>query len=83
MTYVKVKGFQIFSDRHGKVRCYHRASGTATDLEKFPLGSLQFFAECGRIRALGEAGHDARPGTLGLLIERYRAHRVQIAPKAV
>lgn len=75
MTYIKVKGFKIFSDRLGKTRCYHRASGTAVDLAKHPLGSLEFFAECERIRALGEKGEGPKPGTLGLLIERYRAHR--------
>lgn len=75
MTYVKVRGFQIFADRHGKMRCYHRASGTAVDLVKHPLGSLDFFAECERIRALGQKGEGPKPGTLGLLIERYRAHR--------
>ena len=74
MTYIKVKGFQIFTDRHGKDRCYHRATGAVIDLLKYPLGSLSFFAECERIRALGEKSGDARPGTLGLLIQRYRAH---------
>ncbi|MEN9925766.1 MAG: hypothetical protein RL268_1892 [Pseudomonadota bacterium] len=75
MTYIKVKGFKIFADRLGKMRCYHRASGTAVDLVKHPLGSLEFFAECERIRALGRAGEAPKPGTLGLLIERYRGHR--------
>lgn len=75
MTYVKVKGFKIFADRLGKMRCYHRASNTPIDLSKFPMGSLEFFAECERIRALGAKGNDTKPGTLGLLIERYRAHR--------
>ncbi len=74
MTYIKVRGFQIFTDRLGKQRCYHRASGTPIDLQKFPLGSLEFFAECERIRSLGEKSEQARPGTLGLLIERYKAH---------
>lgn len=75
MTYVKVKGFKIFADRLGKARCYHRASGTAVDLAKHPLGSLEFFAECERIHALGQKGNAPKPGTLGLLIERYRAHK--------
>lgn len=74
MTYVRVKGFKIFKDRHGKPRCYHRASGTAVDLEKHPIGSAGFFAECTRITALADKGDDAKPGTLGLLINRYKAH---------
>jgi hypothetical protein len=28
MTHVRVKGFKIFKDRHGRMRCYHRATGT-------------------------------------------------------
>lgn len=74
MTYVKVTGFKIFKDRHGHARCYHRASGTPIDLRKYPLGSLEFFGECERIRALGEKAAQAKPGTLGLLIQLYRAH---------
>lgn len=73
MTRVRVKGFQIFRDRHGRQRCYHRVTRTPIDLEKAPLGSAVFFAECQRIAALAEGGQRARPGTLGLLIERYRA----------
>jgi hypothetical protein len=74
MTYVRVKCFKIFKDRHGKTRCYHRASSTAIDLDRFPFGSLLFLAECERIRSLGEKSEAAKPGTLGLLIEKYRAH---------
>lgn len=74
MTYVRVKGFKIFRDRHGKPRCYHRASGAAVDLEKHPIGSAGFIAECTKITALSDKGADAKPGTLGLLIKRYRAH---------
>lgn len=74
MTFVKVKGFQIFKDRHGKARCYHRPSGEVINLDLHPIGSLSFFAECERIRALGQKAIAAKPGTLGLLIERYRAH---------
>lgn len=75
MTYVKVKGFQIFQDRHKTWRCYHRKSGTPIDLKKCPLGSLEFFAECDRIKSLGAATDQAKAGTLGLLISKYRAHR--------
>lgn len=75
MTYVKVKGFQIFKDRLGNWRCYHRKSNTALDLRKFPFGSIQFIAECARLMAIGGKEPVAKPGTLGLLIERYRGHR--------
>ena len=49
MTRVRVHGFQIFVDRHGKMRCYHRSTRTVVDLDAAPLGSAQFFAECARI----------------------------------
>ncbi len=75
MTYVKVKGFQIYQDRHGTWRCYHRKSRTPIDLAAHPIGSAGFFAECERL-----ASHPAReplpprPGTLGKLIAEYRGH---------
>ena len=74
MPYVKVKGFQIFKDRHGRMRCYHRATRTPVDLQKSPLGSAEFFSDCARIAALAEKGQHPKPGTLGLLIARYRKH---------
>jgi integrase len=74
MTHVRIKGFKIFRDRHGKPRCYHRATGTAVDLSKNPIGSAGFIAECSRITALADKTSIAKPGTLGLLIARYRAH---------
>jgi integrase len=73
MTRVPVKGFKIFADRHGKMRCYHRATGTAIDLEKAPIGSLEFFAECSRISELAARVGPAKPGTLYMLITEYRA----------
>lgn len=69
---IRVKGFQIFRDRHGKERCYHRATRTAVDLAKAPLGSAEFFAECARIAALGRVAGPPKPGTLGQLIVGYR-----------
>lgn len=68
---IRVKGFKIFKDRHSKLRCYHRASGLAVDLIKFPLGSAEFIAECGRITNMGKA-IEAKPGTLSLLIKQYK-----------
>ena len=83
MTRVSVKGFKIFTDRYGKLRCYHRATGTAIDLIKAPLGSAEFFAECTRIAALTKVTEEPRPGTLGMLITRYRKHEAfnDLAPR--
>lgn len=82
MTIVRVKGFQIFADRHGKMRCYHRRTKTAVDLMKAPIGSAAFFAECTRIAELSKVTAPARAGTLAMLIARYRAHRAftELAP---
>lgn len=73
MTRIRVKGFKIFDDRHGKPRCYHRATGHKIDLEKTPLGSAEFFGECVRITALAETrkAQAPRPGTLGGLVNAY------------
>lgn len=73
MTIVRVKGFQIFTDRHGKQRCYHRKTHTPIDLKKAPLGSAEFLAECARITALVGMADVTKPGTLGALIKAYRA----------
>jgi integrase len=73
MTRIKVKGFKIFDDRHGRRRCYHRATGTPVDLLKYPEGSAEFFAEVARIGALVKET-EPKPGTLGMLISAYRAH---------
>jgi integrase len=82
MTRIKVRGFKIFPDRHKKMRCYHRATGTAIDLQKYPLGSAEFFAEVARIGALATVT-EPKPGTLGMLINEYRAHAafMDLAPR--
>lgn len=72
MTVVRVKGFQIFKDRHGKLRCYHRKSGEPVNLTKAPIGSAAFFAECARIVALS-VHVPPKAGTLGQLIAAYRS----------
>ncbi len=72
MTVVRVKGFKIFNDRHGRPRCYHRKTGKPVDLIKAPIGSPEFFSECARITA--PALLEPKPGTLGMLIKEYRAH---------
>ena len=74
MTKVRLRGFQIFKDRHGRWRCYHRKSRVAVDLIKSPIGSAEFFAECARIAALADLkAQKAKPGTLGMLISEYRS----------
>lgn len=72
MTHVRVKGFKIFTDRHGRQRCYHRATRTPVDLAEAPIGSAGFLAICSRIEALQKIVGPAGPGTLGLLIVEYR-----------
>lgn len=73
MTVVRVRGFQIFKDRHGRLRCYHRKLRVTVDLKKTPIGSPEFFAECAKIAALADAKvAKDKPGTLGLLICDYR-----------
>jgi hypothetical protein len=73
MTKIRLRGFQIFKDRHGKWRAYHRKTRAPVDLDKTPLGSAEFFAECAKIAAVADAkGAKEKPGTLGLLIKDYR-----------
>jgi len=74
MTFVRIKGFHIYKDRHGKMRCYHRKSGQAIDLQKTPIGTAEFLAECERIGAMMTIAKDPKPGTLGGLIKAFRKH---------
>jgi integrase len=69
----KARRPKIFTDRHGRRRCYHRPTGITIDLEKFPEGSRELVAECERLDALTQ-NEDPKPGTLGMLIAAYRAH---------
>lgn len=71
MIYYRIKGFKIFRDRHGKMRCYHRASGDSVNLETHPLGSESFVAEITLIQNQHKALPAPRAGTLGLLIQDY------------
>ncbi|MGZ5874033.1 MAG: tyrosine-type recombinase/integrase [Bradyrhizobium sp.] len=82
MTVVRVKGFKFFKSRHGKLYCYHRATGARIDLDKCPAGSAEFLAECARIAAIS-AATTPKPGTLGLLIAAYRGHAafLDLAPR--
>ena len=73
MTRIKIKGFKIFEDRHGKLRCYHRKTGIPIDLAKYPLGTVGFIAECQRINERIETkSREMKAGTLGKLILTYR-----------
>jgi len=77
MTHIKVRGFKIFRDKKPPFsqRCYHRVTGHKIDLDKAPLGSAAFFAECERIRALSDAlkSLEPKPGTLGGIMAAYFA----------
>jgi integrase len=74
MTIIRVTGFKVFKDRRGRERCYHRKTGIKIDLKKAPLGSAEFMAECARIVALTTLATASKPGTLGQLLNEYRAH---------
>lgn len=69
----KPKGFDVWQDKKPpfKWRCRHRKSGTMLDLDKLPLYSLPFYAECDRLAATAKVDR-AKPGTLGMLINRFR-----------
>ncbi len=73
MTLVRIKGFKIFKDRHGRMRCYHRETGQKIDLTAAPIGSAAFLAECEKIRTIANANKAKAPkvGTLGGLIQSY------------
>ena len=73
MSVIRIKGFKIFKDRHGRQRCYHRKTGVAVDLKMAPMGSAEFIAECERIAAISTV-KSPKGGTLGKLIDEYRSH---------
>ena len=84
MTSIRIKGFKIFPDRHGHMRCYHRKTGVRVDLQKAPLGSAEFFAACGKIAAtVAKKVEIEAPRTLGRLICEYRSSPVfqDLAPR--
>ena len=84
MTRVRVKGFKVFRDRHGRMRCYHRATGIKVNLATAPLGSAEFFATCDKITAAASAQGTRVPkaGTLGKLVDHYfkTDHFANLAP---
>lgn len=67
----KYKGWQIFRDRDGQWRCYHRKTREKIDCQKFVPYSLAFDMEIHRVNGL-VAEKQAKPGTLGMLITKYR-----------
>lgn len=70
--HVRVPGFQIFEDRHGKWRAYHRKTRVPIDLKKYPIGTVEFCAEVARITELGRLTAAPKAGTLAAAIEAYR-----------
>jgi len=70
----KYKGWQIFRDRKPPFewRAYHRKSREKIDCSKFEPFSLAFDMEVHRINELHKV-KEAKPGTLGMLIKKYRA----------
>lgn len=84
--HVKLKGLQTFYDRHFVQRCYVRINESTRvpiDLKKFPLNTPEFVVEYQRIWKDAEVFTANKPGTLGLLIDRYRSSTVfkALAPK--
>jgi integrase len=66
---VPVKGIKKYKDRHGKLRCYHRATGIALKAE---YGTAEFIRE---VEALDHKvkAQEPLPGSLGLAIKAYLA----------
>jgi integrase len=70
----KYAGWKIHRDKKPpfRWRAYHRKTGTKIDCTKFEVYSLDFDMEVHRINQLFEV-KEAKPGTLGMLITKYRA----------
>jgi integrase len=70
----KYAGWKIQRDKKPpfRWRAYHRATGHKIDCQKFEVYSLAFDMEVHRINKLYEV-KAAKPGTLGMLIKKYRA----------
>lgn len=68
----KYKGWQIFKDHDGNWRAYRRKTREKIDCTKLEPYSLAFDMEVHRINELHKA-KDVKPGTLGMLIKKYRA----------
>lgn len=71
MTRIKVRGIKrYFEPKTGKVYCYHRK--TLTRITS-PLGTPEFFAEIAAAELRLKTKPAPRPGSLGLIIQAYRA----------
>ncbi len=75
MTVVHVKGFQIFKDRHGKMRCYHPRARMPVDLVEPRLAPPRSSPNAPASTALQNRTTTARPGALGALIKGYRGSK--------
>ncbi|QIO53406.1 tyrosine-type recombinase/integrase [Rhizobium leguminosarum bv. trifolii] len=70
----KYAGWKIQQDKKPpfRWRAYHRKTGEKIDCTKFEVYSLEFDIEVHRINRLHQV-KEAKPGTLGMLIKKYRA----------
>jgi integrase len=70
----KYAGWKIQRDKKPpfRWRAYHRATGAKIDCTKFAVYSLAFDMEVHRINQL-HVTQEAKPGTIGMLIKKYRA----------
>ncbi|MEW9522360.1 tyrosine-type recombinase/integrase [Agrobacterium radiobacter] len=70
----KYAGWKIQRDKKPpfRWRAYHRVTGQKIDCQKFEVYSLAFDMEVHRINELYKV-KEAKPGTLGMLIKKYRA----------
>ena len=79
----KYAGWQIFRDHDGDWRCYHRKTREKIDCRRFEPYTLAFDMELHRINELRNE-KEAKPGTLGMLIKKYRESvrfRAELAPR--
>ena len=65
----RVKGIKKYKDRHGKLRCYHRKTGTAIQAE---FGTAAFYLEVEALDRKVKA-QEPIPGSLGAAIKAYLA----------
>jgi integrase len=70
----KYAGWKIQRDKKPpfRWRAYHRATGHKIDCQKFEVYTLSFDMEVHRVNELYKV-QAAKPGTLGMLIKKYRA----------
>lgn len=66
---ISIKGLKEYRDRHGRLRRYHRASGSPIDPA---LEGIALAAEIDRLNKL-HAPASQKPGTLGSLLTSYKA----------